>query len=42
MEIVTLVHDLAIVLMFTGVALLPRAVMTYLAVRDEEAREQLD
>jgi len=42
MEIVHLIYDLAIVLVFTGVAILPRAVLTYLTLRDEEAWKQLD
>jgi hypothetical protein len=35
MEIVDLIYDLAIVLVFIGVAILPRAVVTYLALRDK-------
>jgi hypothetical protein len=36
MEIVKTVHDLAAVLVFLGVALTPRAVVTYFALRGEK------
>ena len=38
MEIVDLIYDLAIVLVFIGVAILPRAVVTYLALREQDPR----
>jgi len=41
MEIVNTIHDLAIVLGFTGLVVIPRAILTYLALRQEEATEQL-
>jgi hypothetical protein len=41
MGIVNWIHDLTIVLVFTGVAILPRAVVTCLVLRGEDASEQL-
>jgi hypothetical protein len=35
MEIVKTVHDLAAVLVFLGVAMTPRAILTYFALRGE-------
>jgi hypothetical protein len=35
MEIVKAVHDLAAVLVFLGVAMTPRAILTYFALRGE-------
>ena len=40
MEIWSVIHDMAIVMVFAGVVILPRAVQTYLSVRDEDAMEQ--
>jgi hypothetical protein len=36
MEIVKSVHDLAAVLVFLGVLMTPRAILTYFALRGEE------
>ena len=36
MEIVKTVHDLAAVLVFLGIAMTPRAILTYFALRKEE------
>ena len=35
MEIVKTVHDLAAVLVFSGIAMTPRAILTYFALRRE-------
>jgi hypothetical protein len=36
MEIVKHLHDLAAVLVFLGIAMTPRAIVTYLALREEQ------
>jgi len=35
MEIVKPIHDLAVVLVFSGVAMTPRAIFTYFALREQ-------
>jgi hypothetical protein len=40
MEIVKGIHDLIIVLGFTGIAIIPRAIPTYLAIRQDKATDQ--
>jgi hypothetical protein len=41
MEIVRTIHDLAIVLGFIGIVIIPRAILTNLAIRRENAADQL-
>jgi hypothetical protein len=41
MEIVKGIHDLIIVLGFAGLVIIPRAVLTFKALREEEASEKL-
>jgi hypothetical protein len=41
MEIVKGIHDLIIVLGFAGLIIIPRAVLTFKALREEEESEQL-
>jgi hypothetical protein len=41
MEIVKVIHDLIIVSVFVGIVIMPRAVLTYLAIRQEKSTEQL-
>jgi nitrogen fixation protein FixH len=41
MEIVKGVHDLIIVLGFVGIIIISRAVMTYLAIRQDKATDQV-
>jgi len=41
MEVVKVIHDLIIVLGFTGLVIIPRAILTFVALREEEASEQL-
>jgi hypothetical protein len=41
MEIVKGVHDLVIVLGFVGIMIIPRAVVTYLAIRQDKATDQV-
>ncbi len=36
MEIVKYLHDLAVVLVFLGIAMTPRAIVTYFALRGEQ------
>jgi hypothetical protein len=36
MEIVRTIHDLAVVLGFVGIVIIPRAILTYLAIRREK------
>jgi hypothetical protein len=36
MEIVKAVYDLATVLVFLGIAMIPRAMVTYFALREEQ------
>jgi hypothetical protein len=40
MEIVKGIHDLIIVLGFVGIAIIPRAILTYLAIRQDKATDQ--
>jgi hypothetical protein len=41
MELVKGIHDLIIVLGFAGLVIIPRAVLTFKALREEEASEKL-
>jgi hypothetical protein len=41
MEVVKGIHDLIIASVFAGIVIIPRAVLTYLAIRQEKATEQL-
>jgi hypothetical protein len=41
MEVVKGIHDLVIVLGFAGLVIIPRAILTFVALREEEASEQL-
>jgi hypothetical protein len=41
MEIVKGIHDLIIVLGFIGVVIIPRAIVTYLAIRQEKSTDQV-
>jgi len=40
MEFVKGIHDLIIVLGFVGIVLIPRAILTYLAIRQDKATDQ--
>jgi hypothetical protein len=40
MGVVKGIHDLIIVLGFTGLVIIPRAILTHLALREEKATEQ--
>jgi len=40
MEIVKTIHDLVIVSVFTGIVIIPRALLTYLTIRQEKSTEQ--
>lgn len=40
MEIVKGIHDLIIVLGFIGIIIIPRAILTYLAIRQDKAADQ--
>jgi hypothetical protein len=41
MEIVRTIHDVAIVVGFIGIVLIPRAILTYLAIQRENVTDQL-
>ena len=41
MEIIKGIHDLVIVAVFTGIIIVPRALVTYLAIRQDKETEQL-
>jgi len=41
MEVVKGIHDLIIVSALVGIVTIPRAVFTYLAIRQDKATEQL-
>ncbi|HEY2123186.1 MAG TPA: hypothetical protein VGH07_06310 [Chthoniobacterales bacterium] len=41
MEIVKGIHDLIIVLGFIGIVIIPRAILTYLAIRQDNATDQV-
>lgn len=41
MEIIKYVHDLAAVLVFLGIAMTPRAIVTYFALREKTITERV-
>jgi hypothetical protein len=41
MEIVKGIHDLIIVLGFIGIVIIPRAIVTYLAIRRDKITDQV-